>query len=112
MALRALAIVVIVGCGLSPSSSTGTSNPVLAGRAPAQGSSNSQNSLKPNSRPARWVQLAAQNASGMTGLASLNTSGKSSSATDVFVGLSELFCQHAFWQLLFAGRCCLHTKQA
>jgi hypothetical protein len=105
MALRALAIVVIVGCGLSPSSSTGTSNPVLAGRAPAQDSSNSQNSLKPNSRPARWVQLAAQNASGMTGLASLNTSGKSSSATDVFVGLSEAAPNTSYFANMHFGNC-------
>ncbi len=105
MALRALAIVVILGCGLSQSSSAGTPNPDLAGRAPAQDSSNSQNSLKPNTRPPRSVQLAAQNGSGMTGLASLNTSSKNPHATDVFVGLSQADPNSSYFTNMYFGNC-------
>jgi hypothetical protein len=101
-----VALIVILGYGLSQlSSASSTPSPRPAGPAPAQDSSNNQDSLRPNTRPPRYVQLAAQNGSGITGQVSLNTSRENPNTTDVFVGFNQPAPNTSYFAGMYFGTC-------
>jgi hypothetical protein len=106
MATRALIIALIVACGSPLLRSAGTTpSHSPAGTAPPQDYSKDQEALKPNTRPPRRIQLAAQNGSGMTGLISLNTSLQNPHGTDVYVGFNQVVPNTSYFANIYFGNC-------
>ena len=106
MATRALIIALIVACGSLLLRSAGTTpSHSPAGTAPPQDYSKDQEALKPNTRPPRRIQLAAQNGSGMTGLISLNTSLQNPHGTDVYVGFNQVVPNTSYFANIYFGNC-------
>jgi hypothetical protein len=83
---------------------TGLGTMVAEGKQTIELNGSGQGSARPNTRPAQYVQLTAQNGSGMTGRVALNA-GERPNITQVLVGLDKPSHNTSYFANMYFGTC-------